>query len=114
MTKQLDALEEDLLGDLGQDDHSLYEFFEFVRLHRPEYDDGAVFKTGRALVADWVSRGWLELSEDRGTWGDAQTISDLLPILDSRGTEATRYFDNSPWLRLGANAYADVDWLHRC
>jgi len=108
----LDTLEEDLLGDLARDDHSLHEFFGFVRLHHPDLDDARVFETGRALIAEWVARGWLELSSDQSTWGDAKAVDDLLPILDRHGTNAMRFFDGSPALRLGENSYAEVDWLH--
>jgi hypothetical protein len=110
---KLSPLEEDILGDLDQDDHSLYEFFEFVRLHHPDLDAARVFETGRTLVAEWLERGWLELSTDQTTWGDAASIEDLLAILDRHGESATRYFKGSPELRLAEAAFSDVDWLKR-
>jgi hypothetical protein len=111
--RMLDPLEEDFLGDLARDDHSLYEIFGFVRLHHPDVDEARVFAVGRALVQDWVARGWLELSDDQKTWGEAKSVDDLLSILDRHGIDATRYFEGSPELRLGENAYAEIDGLRR-
>jgi hypothetical protein len=101
----LTPLEEDILGDLDQD--------EFVRSHHPDLDDARVFVTGRTLVAEWLERGWLELSTDRTTWGDAASIEDLLAILDCHGERRTRCFEGSPELRLAEAAFSDVDWLKR-
>ena len=33
---ELTRLETGLLGDMAQDDHALYEVFDFVRLHHPD------------------------------------------------------------------------------
>ena len=110
---ELTSLESDLIGDLAQDDHSLYEVFEFVRLHHPDLDAPSVLATGRELVAKWVGRGWLALAGDGAMWGAAHSIGDLVPIIDRLGEDATRYFVGSPWLRLAPQAYVDIEWLKR-
>ena len=110
---QLSPLETDRLGDLAQDDHSLYEIFEFVRLHHPELTDDGVLSTGRELVAAWVSRKWLALAEDGVMREPAQSTDDLLPIIDRVGTSATRHFNGSPLVSLAPQAFADVEWLNR-
>jgi hypothetical protein len=54
---QIDPIETDILGDMAQDDHSLYEIFEFVRGHHPDAFDTEVFATGRQILANWIQRG---------------------------------------------------------
>ncbi len=109
----LTPLETDLLGDMAEDDHGLWEVFEFVRLHHPNAADGEVFKIGRDLLATWIDRGWLRLAGEVPKWGLAQAMTDVLPIVDKHGIEATRHFDGAPWLDLAPRAYADVKWLRR-
>ena len=109
---ELTALENDLLGDLAKDDHSLYEVFGFVRLHHPELDELGVLAAGRALVATWVEREWLMLAGDRTLWGAAASIGDLVPPIARLGSDASYYFVGSPWLRLAPQAYVDVTWLN--
>ena len=108
---QLTELESDLLGDLVGDDHSLHEIFGFVRLHQPNAEDSEVLRIGRELVATWVSRGWLALAGNGAMWGATRSIADLVPLVDSLGVDATRYFVGSPWIQLSPKAYADVEWL---
>ena len=110
---QLTELESDLLGDLAADDHSLFEVFGFVRNHHRDASDDEVFRIGRELVASWVERHWLKLAGDRSMWGAARSPADLVPLIDSLGTDATRYFVGSPWLDLASQAYVDVAWLPR-
>jgi hypothetical protein len=107
----LSPLENDLLGDLAQDDHSLYEIFEFVRLHHPALEGQGVLAMGRALVSSWVERNWLEFAGDGAMWRSARAVTDLVPIIDRLGPDVLRYFVGSPWLRLAPQAYADVEWL---
>ena len=108
---ELTELEQDLLGDLAQDDHALYEIFAFVRHHHPDFEDGGVFAAGRALVDCWIQRRWLVLAGDGAMWGAARSIDDVVPLLDRLGVEATQYFLGAPWLRLAPKAYSDVEWL---
>jgi hypothetical protein len=109
----LTALETDFLSDMAQDDHGVWEVFEFVRLHNPDADDADVLRVGRALLQSWVERGWLRLAGDGPKWGTATSIGDVLRIVDRHGLAATRYFDSAPWLDLTPKAYVDVDWLPR-
>ena len=108
---QLDQIETDILGDFAQDDHSLYEIFEFVRGHHPHSSDSEVLTIGRKILANWVQRGWLQLAGDGAMWGAAKSVTDVIPLVDSRGTDATRFFVGSPWLRLTTKAASDVPWL---
>jgi hypothetical protein len=107
----LTALETDLLGDLAGDDHSLHEMFAFVRHHHPAAADEEVLRIGRELLATWVARRSLVLAGDGPMWGAAQSTSDLVPLIDRLGTDATHFFVGSSWLRLGPQAYLDIDWL---
>ena len=108
---KLDQIETDVLGDLAQDDHSLYELFEFVRGHRRDASDAEVLTSGRQILANWVQRGWLELAGDGAMWGAARSLDDLLPLVDRLGINATRFFVGSPWLRLTNKAVIDVPWV---
>jgi len=107
----LDSVEADLLGDLAQDDHSLYEVFEFVRGHRPTASDPEVVAEGRRVLESWLERGWLRLAGEGAMWGAVKSTAELLPLVDSLGTGVTRYFVGSPWLRLTEKAHVDVPWL---
>jgi len=108
---QLDPIETDFLGDMAQDDHSLHEIFGFVRNHRPQASDDEVLAAGREIVSKWLDRGWLQLAGDGNMWGAARSVADLLPLIDRLGTDVTRYFVGSPWLRLTPQAVNDVPWL---
>jgi hypothetical protein len=107
----LTSLENDLLGDLRGDDHSLYEVFGFVRHHHPGSDDREVFCIGRELVATWIGRGWLALAGSGAQWAGLRSVDELVPSLDRLDVEATRYFVGSPWVTLAPKALSDVDWL---
>ena len=108
---QIDPLETDILGDLAQDDHSLYEIFEFVRGRQPDASDSEILATGRQILTNWVQRGWLQLAGDGAMWGAAKSVADLLPLVDRLGPDVTRFFLGSPWLRLTSKAVSDVPWL---
>ena len=64
---ELTALEQDLLGDLAEDDHALREIFEFVRLHHGS-DPATVRRLGSELLATWNARGWLEIVDKLPDW----------------------------------------------
>jgi hypothetical protein len=106
----LSPLENDLLGDLKGDDHSLYEVFEFVRLHHPG-KDREVFRLGRELIATWIGRGWLALAGSGAQWAGLRSVNEVLPLLDRLNVDSTRFFVGSPWLTLAPKALTDVDWL---
>ncbi len=107
----IDPIETDILGDFAQDDHSLYELFEFVRGHQPRASDSEVLTAGRQILATWLQRGWLQLAGDGAMWGAARSVDDLLPLVDRLGPNATRFFVGSPWVRLTTKAVSDVPWL---
>ena len=107
---ELTRLETDLLGDMAQDDHALYEVFHFVRLHHPDADDTEVLRRGRELVATWLQRGWLAVLPN-GTATPVQATEALLAIIDTQGIAGTYHFDGAPRLVPGLAAYRDVEWM---
>ena len=113
MPVDLSRLESDLLGDLAQDDHALYEVFAFVRLHqKPERADLAhVLPLGRRLLQSWIDRGWLALAPNPEGPCRIATLSELVPLVDHLGADATAYFPGAPWLRLTEQAGQDVPWV---
>ena len=107
---ELTALEADLLGDMAQDDHALYEVFHFVRLHHPDAADDEVFRRGRELIRTWLQRGWLAVLPD-GSSTPVEATDTLLGIVDAQGVAATYAFEGAPRLVPGHAAYRDVEWL---
>ncbi len=108
---ELSDLEKDLLGDLADDDHSLHEVFGFVRLHYPKADDSEVLTIGRILIASWIERGWLALAGSGPMYVGVTEVQDLIALVDRVGTDVTRFFVGSPWIRLSPKARSDVEWL---
>jgi hypothetical protein len=107
---KLTPLEEDLLGDLAQDDHALYEVFHFVRHHYPEANDQEVLQRGRELIVAWLQRGWLALLHESSAEPAIATDA-LLSVIDAQGVGGTYYFDGAPRLVPGPAAYRDVEWM---
>jgi hypothetical protein len=106
----LTPLEADLLGDLAQDDHALYEIFHFVRHHYPTAGDDEVLRRGRELVGAWVERGWLAVLPE-GAAEPVEATEELLAAIDEQGVAGTYYCDAAPRLMLTPTAYRDVDWI---
>ena len=109
----LTPLESDLLGDMAQDDHDLFEVFQFVRLHHG-HDEAQVRQVGRALLASWIARGWLALAEDASVHdrSDAPSnISAVLKLVDQAETLGADFPGANTRLRLTGQARADVEWL---
>ncbi len=110
---ELTQLETDLLGDLNQDDHSSWEVFEFVRLHHSAASDNEVFTIGRQLIASWMDRGWLTISESSQRNSQTVTMGDLLNQIDQMGRAATYAHEGALSIDLTDKAYQDVPWLKR-
>jgi hypothetical protein len=109
---ELSRLEEDLIGDLAQDDHALYEVFFFVRHHAgDEPDERTILPLGRVLLDSWIQRGWLAIAPNPSETARIDQVAQIIPLVDSLGETATQYFVGAPWLRLGKKAYEDLPWL---
>jgi hypothetical protein len=104
---KLSRLEEDLVGDLAQDDHGLWEVFQFVRLHSPSLTDEEVFQAGRDLIASWSERGWLEVVDASGVGA----ASSLVGLVDQLGQKALEASEAAPLLRLSKVGRSAIDWL---
>jgi hypothetical protein len=110
---ELSLLEEDLLGDLAQDDHALYEVFGFVRNHAgsDRADSAHILPLGRTLLDAWIQRGWIAIAPNPKEPSLVDRLSELIPLIDSLGDSATEYFFGAPWLRLEEKVLVDVPWL---
>lgn len=108
----LTQLERDLIGDMAQDDHCLFEIFQFVRLHHGD-DLATVRAVGRDLLASWVARGWLETVSGPPFEDDTSpvTITDVLGLVDRAEILDAGFVGADTWLRLTDQAYVDVEWL---
>jgi hypothetical protein len=107
----LSAVESDLLGDLAQDTHGIWEVFEFVRLHNSTASEAETFETGLALLRGWVERGWLSVSSTPLYPSSIRTPSEALSWLDRTGPSAIRYVPDAPSIDLSAKAIADNPWV---
>jgi hypothetical protein len=107
---ELSQLESDLIGDLAQDWHGLWEVFEFVRAHYPGSSEREVFSRGRELVASWLSRGWLRVAADLKSRTEISKGA-LLQLIDRLGPKAMAASDELPWIDLNEQAFRDVSLL---
>jgi hypothetical protein len=105
------ALESDLLGDLAQDTHGIWEIFEFVRLRNPTTSEGETFETGLAPLRSWLDRGWLCVSSTPLYPSSIQTPLEALSWLDRKGLSAIRYVRNAPSIDLSSKTIADNPWV---
>jgi hypothetical protein len=105
----LSPLEDDLLGDLAQDRHGIWEVFEFVRLHYPDAREPEVGVRGHDLITQWLARGWLQAEREDGTPLDVTVLEQAIgPDLQRHQTGPV---PNAPWLALTARAKIDVPWI---
>jgi hypothetical protein len=109
----LSALEADLIGDLWQDDHQLFEIIGFVRLHVGD-DATLVREVTCDLLATWIRRGWLELVRHDGSAVDdnqARDFSDVLEFVKEARRLDCSFRGGETWIGLTDQARMDVDWL---
>jgi hypothetical protein len=108
----LTRLEEDLLGDMAQDDHALREVFEFVRLHHGN-DPEDVRRLGRELLSSWDSRGWITVVPKPPSWPgyQASSIAEVLQLVDEAGSLGVDFRGAETWLGLTEQAFHDVEWI---
>jgi hypothetical protein len=105
---KLSKLEEDFVGDLAQDNHGVWEAFEFARFHYPGAVKSEVWTIGRDLLNSWISRGWLEV---RSGVGDPLPTSALTRLLDEGPGRAMQPLRDSLWLVPASRAFEDITWL---
>jgi hypothetical protein len=110
---QLSELENDILGDLNEDTHGVWEVFEFARMHHPSYDDQQIFEIGRGLLQSWNEKQWLRLSDTPLYPTRTETLGQMLEQINQLGVEATRYYEGAPSIELTTKTYEDVAWLRR-
>ena len=109
----LSPLEADILGDMAWDAHGIGELAGFIRAASPEASDVEVFGQTRALLANWIERGWLDIGPaDRERVG-LRDITELLPFLDRLGPSilSVQSSDPLPEVDLTEQAFQDVEWL---
>ena len=110
---QLSELENDILGDLNEDTHGVWEVFEFARMHYPSYSDQQIFEIGRGLLESWHERQWLRLSDTPLYQTRTQTLGEMLEQINQLGIKATKYYEGAPSIELTTKTYEDVVWLRR-
>ena len=106
----LSKLEKDVLGDLAQDSHELWEIYEFVRYAHPDKQEDEVISDGRKLLGAWIGRGWLKARRSR-TDGNVLSGDELLAVVDRLGPQAADPKEGIILLELTDQATKDVDWL---
>jgi hypothetical protein len=106
----LSELEKDVLGDLTQDAHELWEIYAFVHSSHPDLKEDEVIRRGRELIAAWVDRGWLQATRSR-TNNDTLSGNELLTTVDELGPQVVDPQKGKILLRLTDLATNDVDWL---
>src|SRR5215469_15398252 len=105
---KLSHLEEDLIGDLAQDDHEFWEVFGFVRRHHPNADNSEVLRLGRDLIESWNSREWIEVIGDQGVVLSGPALAGVLKRMTSAEPSSP---EGGFKLILKKKAYAEVPWL---
>ena len=110
----LSSLEADFLGDMRQDDHTLREVFEFVRLHHGD-DPSIVRRVGRDLLATWYARGWLAVVDKPPSWPgyQATSIEEVLRLVDEAESLGVDFRGADTWLRLTPQGEHDAERLFR-
>lgn len=108
---ELSGLEKDMLGDLSEDTHGIWEVFEFVRQHHPDLGSEEIFRLGRDLLLAWSERGWIEVSRRPLFPSPICSMGELLKKMDRMGIAALRYYEGAPSIDLTERARADIGWL---
>jgi len=95
-TMQLSQLQQDLLGDLAEHTHGIWEVFAFVKLHHPLANDAEIFFIGREVLQRRIERGWLLLAAQPLQPTTVTTLAEAIRLLDSMGSSAIRYREGAP------------------
>jgi hypothetical protein len=96
MVTPFDKFEADFFGDMAHDTQGLWEVFEFVRLHYPEFADQQVLERGRAYITRWIQSGWIRISGAPLYPSTITSLTQAMDFLQRHGSAATRRLENSP------------------
>jgi hypothetical protein len=96
MVSAFDSLEADLFGDMAEDTHGLWEVFEFVRSHHPEFSDEQMFERGRDYITRWIQSDWIRISDAPLYPSTITSLAQAMDFLQQHGSAATCYLENSP------------------
>lgn len=107
---QLSLIEKDLLGELSQDTHELWEWYAFLRSNNPTLSEEEVIRSGRELLAVWIERGWLKAVRSRSDTSPLSGLK-LLTVVDALGLRAADPVEGTMVLDLTERASKDIDWL---
>ena len=108
----LSDVEEDLLGELAQDSHQLWEVYTFVRFHNLWMSDDEVVTYGRKLIANWLNRRWLQAVKSR-IESSPLTATAVLATVDKLGKGALDPYRATMLFELSRQAFDDVPWLSK-
>ena len=110
MKISLSTFEEDVIGDLAQDSHELWELYAFARNHYEKASDEEILKRGNELLSVWVERGWLKAFESRSSLVAIEP-KQLLIDVHELGQAAVDPKKGSILLALTDRASSDIEWL---
>ncbi len=106
---RLNDFEETLLEHMARSAVDLGTVFGIVGRYRGDASAEGVHRIGRALLASWIERGWLELASPDGK-ATAVRLQGLLAFVDAQATDGDAA-GPTVWLQLTARARADVPGL---
>ncbi len=106
----LSDLENDILTDLSQDSHELWEWYSFVRYNHPDYSEAQTILCGNQLLAVWARRGWLKVHQSRAN-NSLLSTDELLATVNKLGANASDPHLATLLLDLTDRAASDVAWL---
>jgi hypothetical protein len=107
----MNKIELDFISDLTQDDHGIWEVFEFVQLHLPELSLEEVLEMGKSLLSKWLADEIVIARSGESIDSRILTTKDALLRIEEAGNEAVTWFPQAPWLQLGPKAQESYPWI---
>jgi hypothetical protein len=108
MSRTLTPLELDFLGDLCEEDHQIWQVFEFVGLYHNSISGLEIFESGRKLLLDWLQQGWIDVVETKNR-REKMGSEALANFFDRTGISLMTQFDSTVWIEItskGEEIYA--------
>lgn len=62
---KISELEKDVISEMAQDAHELWERFSLIRYNHPKLSEEQIIRCGHDLLIKWLERGWLEAYQSR-------------------------------------------------